>query len=135
MHYIFSAGFVLFHKQDGKLRFLLLQYPGKYWDFAKGKIEKGETKQEAAIRELKEETGLTATMMPGFQEDLEYMFKQKGELYRKIVYYFIAEADQEEVILSPEHIAYAWLSYEDALAKLTYDNAKKILQKAYQFLS
>lgn len=134
MQYIFSAGFILYCVKDGVRKFLLLQYIGKYWDLPKGKIEKGETKEEAALRELKEETGLTAKIIPGFQTDLEYFFKQKGVLHRKTVYFFIGETDSEDVTLSDEHIGYTWLPYEEAVEKLTYANAKKVMQQAQNFL-
>ena len=52
-----SAGIILFNEMDTR-KFLLLNYPSKHWDFVKGKMEKGETPHETAIRETKEETGL-----------------------------------------------------------------------------
>ena len=54
-----SAGIVIFRKEESKKLFLLLHYPSGHWDFVKGKMEKGETTQQTAIRETKEETGIT----------------------------------------------------------------------------
>jgi len=54
-----SAGIVLFRKENSKNLFLLLNYPSGHWDFVKGKMEKGETTHETAIRETKEETEIT----------------------------------------------------------------------------
>ena len=54
-----SAGIVLYRKENTKNLFLLLHYPSGHWDFVKGKMEKNETTHETAIRETKEETGIT----------------------------------------------------------------------------
>jgi len=55
-----SAGFVVFtEREDGKRLYLLLHYPSGHWDFPKGHVEEGESEIRAALRELREETGLT----------------------------------------------------------------------------
>ena len=54
-----SAGIVLFRKEGSKILFLLLHYPSGHWDFVKGKMEDGESTHETAIREAREETGIT----------------------------------------------------------------------------
>ena len=50
------------------------------------------------------------------------------------VVFFLVQSPAEEVKLSFEHIGYAWLSYEHAFKKLTFDNSKELLRKANQFL-
>lgn len=129
----FSAGLVLFRiDEETKAReYLLLHYVSGHWDFPKGKIEQGETKLQAALRELKEETNLTAEILPGFEEQFTYWFRSYdgGELLQKTVYFFIARTDEKDVVLSHEHIGFAWLPYEQALEKLTYSNAQEVLKK------
>ena len=129
----FSAGLVLF-RVDEKVHqreYLLLHYVSGHWDFPKGKIEPGETKHQAALRELKEETGLTAEILPDFEEQFTYWFRayENGMLTQKTVYFFIGRTEQKDVVLSHEHIGSIWLPYEDALAKLTYENARDMLKK------
>src|SRR5689334_1155249 len=105
-----SAGFILFLKQDNKNLFLLLQYRGGHWYFPKGKIDPHETKEEAAVRELKEETGLEATILPGFQESFSYTFTDYDhQKTHKTVFFFIAQTTSKTIQLSDEHIASAWL--------------------------
>src|SRR5690349_6587521 len=53
----FSAGFVLFRDSAEGPLYLLLDY-GRHWDYAKGHLEEGETAWQAAVRELREETGI-----------------------------------------------------------------------------
>jgi len=52
----------------------------------------------------------------------------------KIVTFYLVEAKEKKVKISPEHIGYEWLSYQDALKRLTFQSAKDILKKADHFL-
>ena len=54
-----SAGVVIFLEKPEGIHFLLLNYPTGHWDFVKGKIEQGENNHQTAIREAKEETGIS----------------------------------------------------------------------------
>ena len=129
-----SAGMVVFRKTEQAREYLLLHYPHGHWDLPKGKIEKGESEQEAALRELEEETGLHATILDGFQEAVSYIFSCEGERIKKTVYFFVAQAEAGPVTLSHEHIGYEWLSYADALKRLTFENARFLFTKAHDFL-
>lgn len=130
-----SAGIVTYLKENNQLLYLLLHYPSGHWDFPKGKLEPGETKEQAAMRELKEETGLTATINPGFLEPINYFFPdQEGGTVAKTVFFFVGQTTSKDVTVSHEHQGYIWLSYHDALMKLSYQNAKEILKKAHLFL-
>ena len=52
----------------------------------------------------------------------------------KEVIFFLAQTITEKVELSPEHIGYAWMSYEHASKKLTYNTSTDLLKKADKFL-
>lgn len=124
----YSAGIVLYKEQNGERQYLLLQYAAGHWDFPKGHVEKGETKEEAALRELFEETGLTTTIDPSFVEQFSYIFTAPDTIVRrKTVYFFIGKATETDVKLSHEHKGYAWLSYPEAQKQLTYENAQQLL--------
>ena len=126
-----SAGIVLFRKEGAKNLFLLLHYPSGHWDFVKGKMEKGESIRQTAIRETKEETGITdITFFENFEEWIEYNFQHQGELVNKKVVFFLAETKTSEVIISHEHLNYTWMEYSTAMEKTTFDNAKNVLTKA-----
>ena len=126
-----SAGVVVcMEKPDGN-RFLLLNYPTGHWDFVKGKIEQGETLHQTAVRETKEETGISdLEFVEGFEEKINYNFQFEGELIQKEVVFFLAKTKTDTVNVSHEHLDYTWLDYENALEKVTYQNAKNILSKA-----
>jgi len=131
-----SAGIVLFRKEGSKKIFLLLHYPSGHWDFVKGKMEKGESTHETAIREAQEETGITdLTFVENFEEWIEYNFKYQGELVQKKVVFFLAETKTKEVKISHEHSGYTWMDYNSSMDKTTFDNAKTVLTKAHNLLS
>ena len=131
-----SAGIVLFRKEESKILFLLLHYPSGHWDFVKGKMEQGESTHQTAIRETKEETGITdITFVENFEEWIQYNFKHQGELVQKKVVFFLAETKTKEVKISHEHSGYTWLDYNSSMEKTTFDNAKTVLTKAQKLLS
>ena len=130
-----SAGIVLFRKENSKNLFLLLHYPSGHWDFVKGKMEKGESVQQTAIRETKEETGITdINFIDNFEEWIEYNFQYKGELVHKKVVFFLAETKENKITISDEHLNFTWMDYNTAIEKTTFDNAKTVLTKAQELL-
>ena len=87
------------------------------------------------MREVKEETGIAdLEFIDGFREIEKYSFLYKGEDVSKTVSYLLAETKTKEVKLSFEHLDFKWLSYQEALKKLTFKNAQKIVQKAHDFI-
>jgi 8-oxo-dGTP pyrophosphatase MutT (NUDIX family) len=133
----FSSGVILFriNTSNKEVLYLLLHYPRGYWDLVKGKVESNETPQETALRELKEETGLSAKLIGDFEQSLTYYFKSPtGELIHKTVSFFVAETNQENVTISEEHIGYRWLTLSEALKQLTYNNAQRIMRRADHYI-
>jgi 8-oxo-dGTP pyrophosphatase MutT (NUDIX family) len=132
-----SAGAVVFLREGRTLRYLLLHYKFKteYWDFPRGKIEKGETPEQAALREVREETGLEAPLVPGFRHTIHWFYRREQKNYYKEVTYFLAEAPRKHVAINPrEHLGHAWLPYEAALERATHKNTKEVLRKAHAFI-
>ena len=131
-----SAGFVIFHRKNAAdIEFLLLDY-GRHWDFPKGHVEKGEDDLTAAVRELREETGISdPKISEGFQHEIGYFFRHpKRGLIRKTVIFFLAQTPATKVILSHEHSGFVFLPYEPARAKLTFPTARELLDAAWKFV-
>jgi len=135
MKFLFSSGIVVYFKKKTKIEYLLLHYESGHWGFTKGKIEKGENKVQAAIRELKEETCLNVILHKNFEKSFTYIFTDKsGKLVKKRAYFFIGESITKKVTLSFEHIGFDWLEFESAHEKLTYDNTRQLLKSVDEFL-
>lgn len=136
-----SAGVIIFHRGDSGCRFLLLLSrltKRPLWEFPKGGVDEGETVEEAALRELREETGLAGEnirIIPDFLHREEYRFtsgKAEGRtLVRKEVTYFLAESLSTEVQLSAHEASqYAWVSLDEAIRKLKYKARREMLRRA-----
>lgn len=130
-----SCGAVIYINNQELTRYLLLNYTGGHWDFVKGNVEHNETEKQTVIREMMEETGIThAEFIGDFRESINYFYRRQGQNINKEVVFYIIESQTEEVTISFEHIGYTWLTYQQALDKLTFKNAKDVLQKAHYFL-
>jgi bis(5'-nucleosidyl)-tetraphosphatase len=148
-----SAGAIIYRMENGVPHYLLLHYPalnrkGGHWEFAKGHIEENESEIETLKREVAEETGLTdIKIIPGFKQYIKYFFKQYKEKISqeqikpskttwvfKLVAFFLAETKTKDVKISPEHIGFIWLPFEEAVKKTTYKNSKELLKKANDFI-
>lgn len=131
-----SAGAVLFYL-EGKAEpeYLLLHYTAGHWDFPKGNIEAGENEKQAAIREIREETGITdVEFLDGFRMKIDYRYRHGRRPVLKEVVLFLARTRTRQVTLSHEHIGFAWRKFDDALDHLTYSNAMNLLSAAKDYL-
>jgi len=136
----FSSGIIIFRRSSGERFYLLLHYhfKGDYWDFPRGNIKEEETTKQAAIREIREETGLSEEdliFIEGFKENATWFYKSRGQTVHKQVTYFLAETEKTDVHISKEHVGFKWLNFKDALRLLRYKNSKNLLMKAENFLA
>lgn len=134
-----SAGIIAFYidktESNSVIKYLVLNAHSGYWDFPKGKIEDNEELIDTAKRELFEEAGIEVEIIPGFQEQITYMFRDKDkELVSKKVVYFLGKAKSHQVTISFEHIDFKWLSFEETLKQLTFHNAQELLKTAHEFI-
>ena len=124
-----SCGGIIFYKTKQNTKILLVKNNnGRYWSFPKGHIEDGETEQETAVREIKEETGLDVTLVRGFREISEYC--PFGKIRKRVVF-FLARAFTDNVKIQEEEIdSVIWVDLQQARKLCTYDNDLRIIEKA-----
>ena len=129
-----SAGAIVF-RRNKEIKYLLIQYGWGHWEFPRGLIEKGESLEDTARREIKEEVGIEdIRFISGFKEWIKFFFELKGKNIMKIATFLLAETKAEKVKLSYEHKDYGWLDYKKALNRLTFENSKGVLKRANEFL-
>jgi bis(5'-nucleosidyl)-tetraphosphatase len=129
-----SMGVIVFFRFPRSVKYLLIKHQKGHWSFPKGHADKGETKLEAALRELKEETGVSKIQFLKKRVMLidSYKFTSgKGVKILKKVNYFIAEAKNKKVKIDfKEVVNYKWCTYKAGLEKITYRESNSILKKA-----
>lgn len=126
-----SAGILVYRFDGGIPCILLLHYTAGHWDFPKGHLEQGETPEQAARRELSEETGMVEVKLdPDWRQSLHYIYTAHGRRIAKQVDFFLGETNTTDIQLSHEHQGFAWLPPAEALDKLTFENAKQLLRLA-----
>ena len=132
-YYERSCGAVVYRIINGVVRYLLIKNKrSSNWSFPKGHIEKNETLEETAKREVLEETGLRLDIIPGFQCKSEYSIQNR---IQKTVQIFVGTTKDTQTQIQLEEIEdYIWLTYENAYKSLKFDNDKTILKDAREFL-
>lgn len=121
--------------ENSEPEYLLLHYSAGHWDFPKGNIEAGENEKQTATREILEETCINdVEFMDGFHMKIEYKYRHGKKVVRKEVALYLARTRTRNVILSHEHIGFAWKKFDEAMQQLTYLNAKNLLSAAKKHL-
>lgn len=105
-----SCGVIPYRLRDGKREYLVLMQTNGSWSFPKGHMEPGETETETALRELWEETGLSAAGTPETGVTLEYPMVPYG---RKQVVLFLCEVSGKVTPQQTEIADYRWTSPEE----------------------
>lgn len=127
-----SAGGVVVRIGDGGPRVLLIRDGHRNWGFPKGHLVTGETPEDAARREVGEETGLGALDLHEALGQIDWHFRHRGRLIHKHCHFFLfTSAAGNPVPQAEEGITECvWLSLADAEARLTHANARRVLQTA-----
>lgn len=104
---------------------------GERWQLPKGHVEAGESEEQAAVREVREETGVTGRPLERLPE-IEYWFVQAGQRVHKRVAYFLLEYERgSELDFDPAEVSGAgWFGWDDALGRLTFDNERRVAAAA-----
>ena len=127
---ILAAGGIIIDESSDSRRVLLVHRP-RYddWTFPKGKLDPGETIEEAAIREVREETGLKCRIIRKLAV-ARYLSRKRhqGRLIPKVVHYFLMERSSRRIKVPGDEVDIAlWVELDEALQKLTYAQDKKLL--------
>lgn len=133
-----SAGGVVYQRKGGQLETVLCgrSRPVR-WSLAKGTPDPGETLEQTALREVREETGLEVEI-DGTLGSIDYWFadRERDVRFHKTVHYYLMVAvggstEQHD----PEFDVVQWFKTEDALNTLAYPNEVKVLQRALTLIA
>jgi 8-oxo-dGTP pyrophosphatase MutT (NUDIX family) len=132
-----SAGGVVYRRADGVPLFLLIRDSYANWGFPKGHLESGERAEDAALREVQEETGLRDLVLRGSVGTIDWYFRFRGRLIHKVCHFYLVETTEAET--APQRAegitACRWVSYDDAVESISYANARQVLLRAYEMIN
>lgn len=141
-HEAVSYGVIPVHKKpDGTLEYLLLEQIGiqrTHWGFPKGRPEKDEAPMDTARREFTEESSITAFELkeaPTFSESYSFTVDEDTRVEKTVTYYIGFVTDTAVTPEEGEIVDYAWLSYDEAYQRFTFDNGRNLLEKAHAYLT
>ncbi len=131
-----SSGGVVARRVNGTVCLLLIRDPYDKWGLPTGHVEGGESSLDAALREVREETGLTRLDPGPSLGTIDWYFRLKGDLVHKFCDYFLmASPDGDTTPEVSEGITECrWLPVEEAIETVTYDNAREVVVRAADVL-
>lgn len=121
-----SCGAVIARAGENGTEILLIRHKnGGHWAFPKGHVEKKETEAETALREIREETGLSVTLDTGFRHVVTY--SPKPNVMKDVIYFAASPTGGHAKRQEAEVTDMRWASFEEAAALITYQNDRDVL--------
>lgn len=120
-----SCGVIPFRERNGEREFLILLQSNDCWSFPKGHMDAGEREEETALRELREETGLRAELIPNVRVKLGYEVRP---LVRKEVVLFLGRVEGEPILQEREIQSHRWVKREE-LSKFLFPDTLAACEK------
>jgi bis(5'-nucleosidyl)-tetraphosphatase len=132
---VISSGGVVYRVENNIPLFLLLTSSKRgVWCLPKGLIEENEDEVTTAMREVREETGVSRVKLRGKVGQIKYQFGFRAKTFDKTVHFFLFETDQADAKVGTEHDAMEWMPFDKALQTLSYPNEKDMLSKAWAMI-
>jgi 8-oxo-dGTP pyrophosphatase MutT (NUDIX family) len=131
-----SSGGVVFRRGGSAIEFLLIRDPYANWGLPKGHIEGGETPEQAALREVEEETGLHELSMIAQLPTIDWYFRDRGKLVHKFCHFFLLECvgGNARPQLDEGITECIWRPPAAAIETVSYANAREVITAAAAWL-
>jgi 8-oxo-dGTP pyrophosphatase MutT (NUDIX family) len=136
-----SAGGVVYRRRGGKTEVALISVgEAARWQLPKGLVWRGETPSEAALREVREETGLACEVVAEL-ERVEYWYFSKGGVggrvrFHKFVHFYLMRHVSGDVTGHDDEVNEArWVALEDSVGMLAFKGERKALEQAREMLA
>lgn len=128
-----SAGGLIYKKEGHQIKVCLIAKKNKQiWALPKGRVDKGETPEETAVREVREETGCEVKLKERIDE-INYYFhlRENDVLYHKYVYFYLMPLVKENAYQRDQEAdEVRWFTLGEAQKTLSFLNEKNVIRKA-----
>jgi len=134
-----SAGGVVYRRQGDRVEIALAARRTRkgelVWGLPKGQIEPDESAEEAAVREVREETGLEAVIEQSLG-DTRYFYVWEGDRVRKVVYMFLLRAVGGDISRHDDEMEdVRWFAMDESVGEAAYRGEREILERAVEKLA
>lgn len=131
-----SCGAVVFTQEERVVKYVIIRSPEGFYGYPKGHMEAGETEEQTALREIKEETGLSVTLLSGFRtEDSHALVREGRPDVTKHIVYFLAEYDGQALHAQAGEVsAIALMTFDEAMAAFQFESSRRILREAAAYI-
>jgi 8-oxo-dGTP pyrophosphatase MutT (NUDIX family) len=135
-----SAGGVAFRRRGRGIQVAIVAVnPSRRWQLPKGLVDPGESPEQAAVREVREEAGVETDLM-GLIQTIEYWYRaeRRGEAvrYHKFVHFFLLSYRAGDVSQHDHEVAEArWVSGRQAVEMLAFASERSVVEKAVEMIS
>lgn len=127
-----SCGAIVFYIKGGMEQILLIKHTNSgHWSFPKGHVETGETEEQTARREIKEETGVDVDIDTRFRCAVTY--SPKKEVVKDVIYFFATAKQHKTQRQESEVSDVKWVDISSAFDIVSYKNDKILVGKAIDF--
>lgn len=128
---VFSAGGIVMRYIDGEVKILVSQHSKHHgWDFPKGHIEAGETSEDAALREVMEETGVKGEIIEKTGQTQYFYFEDGERVFKTVTFFLMKYIGEGEATTAFEVSDKVWLAVDEVEARLTFKDTKKLWEEA-----
>lgn len=128
-----SAGGVAFRTMKGRVEVALISVGSENrWQLPKGIVDKGESTEAAALREVREEAGIVTNPL-NLIDKTEYWYYDRRQRVRfhKFVYFYLLRYESGKVTDHDDEVNEArWVEIDDAIKMLAFDSERKVVEKA-----
>ena len=130
-----SCGAVVFNKTEDGVKYLIVRSISGEYGFPKGHVEGDETEKETALREIREEAGIDASLIDGFYERTSFFLPRKKNVLKRVTYFLASFENQTPVAQQSEITDIKLVDYEQALSMLRHEDSKRLLRHAHVFVA
>jgi 8-oxo-dGTP pyrophosphatase MutT (NUDIX family) len=133
--YVKSCGFVAYKQIESRNYYLIIKSLNGDIGFPKGHMEENESETQTALREVKEEVGLTVALSTKFRSEDAHTFIRNGEERLKHIVYFLGEYSAQTPNAQQTELSGVYLmNYETAMSAFQFESSKRLLTDAHNFL-